>query len=248
MGIVYRARDRVLDRLVALKELPPEFRCNESLAARFEREARVLAQLTHTNIVQVYDLVHEGGRMWMAMELIQGGSLAELLEARGALVVEEVTRLGGDLARALSFAHQRGVIHRDFKPGNVLLTPEGVPKVTDFGLAKLMQQAPTLTHAGSVLGSPSYMSPEQAAGRDVDARSDIYSFGVTLYEMATGRTPFQGDTMSVMRQHLTQEPPPPRDHAEQLPGSLESLILAMLAKDPAERTPDMETVAAKLGG
>jgi hypothetical protein len=246
MGIVYRAHDRVLERVVALKELPPELGQDSSLATRFRQEARLLARLTHPNIVQVYDLVEDARGMWIAMELVEGGSLAELLGERGALEHDELIRLAVPMAQAMAFAHARGVIHRDFKPDNVMITTDGVPKVMDFGIAKLARQAPELTQEGSVLGSPAYMSPEQAAGRKADARSDIYSFGATLYEMATGNTPFEGDTGSVLAQHITQPPAPPSTHVPGLNEQLDALVIEMLAKDPAERTSDMDSAAARL--
>jgi predicted Ser/Thr protein kinase len=246
MGIVYRARDGVLDRVVALKELPAELKHDEALATRFRQEARLLARLAHPNIVQVFDLVDDESGMWMAMELVEGKSLADLLEERGALPVDELVELAVPMARAVAYAHASGVIHRDFKPDNVMLAGGTVPKVMDFGIAKLARQAPQLTQEGSILGSPAYMSPEQASGRTADARTDVYAFGVTLYQMATGRTPFQGDTAEVLGQHLTQPPPPPTQHVPGLPGSLEVLVLEMLAKDPADRPADMETVASRL--
>jgi tRNA A-37 threonylcarbamoyl transferase component Bud32 len=247
-GVVYRGRDKELNRLVAVKELSPDWADHPSMAARFEREAQVLANLTHPNIVQLFDLIHEEGRMWMAMELIEGGSLAELLTSRGPLPMEEVVRLGALLARALDAAHQQDVVHRDFKPGNVLLTYGGVPKITDFGLAKVAEKGAKLTQTGVILGSPVYMSPEQIACSDVDRRTDIYALGVTLYELLTGRAPFEGSTMDVLNQHLTTPPPPPSFFMGKLPPAFDKLIMAMLAKDPQERTPDMETVARALDG
>jgi hypothetical protein len=246
MGIVYRARDGVLDRIVALKELPAELKQDGGLATRFRQEARLLAKLAHPHIVQVYDLVEEQGGMWMAMELVEGRSLADLLEERGALPVDELVALAVPMARAMACAHESGVIHRDFKPDNVMLAGGTVPKVMDFGIAKLARQAPQLTQEGSILGSPAYMSPEQASGRTADARTDVYAFGVTLYQMATGETPFQGDTAQVLGQHLTQPPPPPTRHVPRLPPAFETLVLDMLAKDPADRPHDMETVASRL--
>lgn len=246
MGIVYRARDHVLDRIVALKELPAELKSDDALAKRFRQEARLLARLAHPNIVQVFDLVEDASGMWMAMELVEGRSLADLLGERGALPMDELIDLAVPMAHAMAYAHSSGVIHRDFKPDNVMLAAGSVPKVMDFGIAKLARQAPQLTQEGSILGSPAYMSPEQASGREADARTDVYAFGVTLYEMATGQTPFKGDTASVLSQHLTQPPPPPTQHVDGLAGPLEALVLEMLAKKPGDRPADMETVASRL--
>jgi serine/threonine-protein kinase len=153
--------------------------------------------------------------------------------------------LGTQLARALGYAHKQGVVHRDFKPSNVLLTMAGTPKITDFGLAKLMGST-SQTQSGTILGSAPYMSPEQAAGKPADERSDVYALGITLYEMTTGRTPFEGDTASLLVQHITQTPPPPHELCAEIPLGLETLILSMLAKDPDKRTRDLEAVARQL--
>ncbi|MDQ3038137.1 MAG: serine/threonine protein kinase, partial [Myxococcota bacterium] len=245
MGVVHRARDVVLDRVVALKELPPALRSTAGLAERFRTEARVLARLTHPGIVQIFDLVEDDAGMWMAMELVPGGSLDERIAGR-PLPVADVLALGRRMAEAMAYAHAQGVVHRDFKPHNVLLTPDGDPKVTDFGLAKLAQ-GPALTQQGMVLGSPAYMSPEQASGREADARSDVYALGATFFEMVTGRPPFSGDTTSVLMQHITQPPPvPSATGAEDIPEPLERLILRMLAKGPGDRPADMHAVAREL--
>jgi tRNA A-37 threonylcarbamoyl transferase component Bud32 len=245
MGVVYRARDAVLDRVVALKELPSALQQSAELTERFRTEARVLARLTHPGIVQVFDLVEDAHGMWMALELVTGGSLDGVLDRRGALPVDELVTLGAAMADGLAYAHAQGVVHRDFKPHNVLLTPEGSPKITDFGLAKLAQ-GPQLTQVGAVLGSPAYMSPEQASGREADARSDMYSFGVTLYQMATGALPFEGDVTSVLIQHITQTPPRPLERTESLPEALDALIVRLLDKEAAQRFPDMAAVAEAL--
>lgn len=246
MGIVFRATDTVLGRVVALKELPLELRRSPELAERFRQEARVVAQLSHPHIVSIFDLVEDAQGMWMAMELMQGGSLSDQIQDEGAMPLETIVAFGTRMAEALGHAHARGVVHRDFKPDNVLLSDEGVPKVADFGLAKLVQQSPNLTQAGSVMGSPAYMSPEQASGREVDHRTDIYALGVTLFEMATGRVPFEGDTGSVLVQHITQAPPSPRSLSAELPEALDALLLEMLAKSPDERVSDMAQVITRL--
>lgn len=246
MGIVFRATDAVLGRVVALKELPLELRRNPQLAERFRQEARVVAQLSHPHIVGIFDLVADAQGMWMAMELMQGGSLADRIKAEGPMALETIVAFGMQMAEALGHAHARGIVHRDFKPDNVLLSEDGMPKVADFGLAKLVQQAPNLTQAGSVMGSPAYMSPEQASGREVDAQTDIYALGVTLFEMATGRVPFEGDTGSVLVQHITQAPPSPRAFSTELPEAFEQLLLEMLAKSKDERVPNAAAVASRL--
>lgn len=244
-GIVYLAHDTKLERDVAVKELPSHLVNDPQLLERFRHEAKILAQLTHPYIVQVYDFVEEPGHAWMVMELVDGGELADLLRENPVLSVEEVGRIGCMLAEALSYAHEKNVIHRDFKPSNVMMTSEGITKITDFGLAKLAQSS-HLTQTGSILGSPAYMSPEQAAGKNIDTRSDIYSFGVVLYRMLTGRVPFEGDIQSVIAQHITADPMKPREIVKTIPVKIEKLILNMLAKDPEERIRDMSEVSGVL--
>ncbi|MFW6023913.1 MAG: serine/threonine-protein kinase, partial [Myxococcota bacterium] len=245
MGVVYRARDTVLEREVALKELPSRLVRERSLAERFRIEARALAKLTHPGIVQVYDLVENDEGMWIAMELVSGGSLDAPLE-QGSPPLGEALRLGAEMADALAHAHSQGVVHRDFKPHNVLLTPEGRPKITDFGLAKVAREGPKLTQVGAIMGSPAYMSPEQAAGGDIDHRADAYAFGATLYQMLVGRCPFEGNTASILAAHITQPAPDPGDFGVELPAALRTLLASLLAKEPADRPNDLAVVAEEL--
>jgi hypothetical protein len=244
MGVVYRARDLRLDRPVALKQLFSHGAGDEEMMRRFHQEARVLARLSHPNIVQVYDFIEGGQGAWIAMELVEGEDLEWAL-SRGALSITDVVRRGSELADALGYAHAKGVIHRDFKPANVLMDNEDCCKISDFGIAKLSESS-VHTQAGTVLGSPAYMSPEQANGSSVDARADIYALGVTLFHMVTGRPPFRGDTQSVLAQVLTQEPPSPRNLNKSCPKALEALILSMMAKAPGERPQTMAEVKATL--
>lgn len=245
MGVVHRAVDEVLGREVALKELPHALATREDFVRRFRQEARVLARLAHPNIVAVHDLVEEAGRLWIAMELVDGGDLADLLDARERLPVVEALPLALGIAEGIRHAHGQGVIHRDIKALNVLLTREGIPKVTDFGLARLAESS-VHTQDGALLGSPRSMSPEQAAGKPADARSDVYAFGILLYEMLAGRAPFEGDMQSVIAQHLSRAPEPLRDFVPDVPEAIERTVLAMLEKDPERRPQDFATVVAAL--
>jgi hypothetical protein len=246
-GVVYRADDSVLGRHVALKELPLQLSNDDFVVPRFRQEARVLAKLNHPNIVQVYDFIEHGGRMWMAIELVEAGDLASFLKSRGSLPAPEAAWFGRQMADAVAFAHDRGVVHRDLKPLNVLLADDHTPKITDFGLAKLTEGS-VHTVEGTVMGSPHYMSPEQADGRPVDNRADVYSLGVILYQMLTGRVPFEGDIASVLAQHVRKPPPPPRKVApdNQIPPKLERLVLAMLAKKPDDRPDKMGDISTEL--
>jgi hypothetical protein len=244
MGIVYQARDSVLARPLALKQLAADEDSPESLQ-RFRREAQALARLTHPNIVQVHDFLEDGGRPWIVMELVDGEDLGSVLRRRGAIPVREAVRLAAPLADALDFAHRRGVLHRDVKPGNVLVTKEGVPKLADFGIARIRRSA-RCTAAGAIVGSPAYLSPEQVAGEEGDPRSDLYSFGVMLYEMLTGRLPFDGVTAVTLVAHLTEPAPRPRRLAPNVPGELDRLILAMLEKDPGRRPADLGAISRQL--
>lgn len=246
MGVVYLAKDVVLDRDVALKELPARLAGDDAFAARFRQEARMLARLTHPNIVQVFDLVEHGSSLFMAMELMEGGDLDRLLAKMGPAPLPMVAKLMAPIADALAVAHSKGIVHRDVKPMNVLLTGDGTPKLTDFGLAKADADGTMHTVEGAIMGSPRYMSPEQAAGRSADLRADVYSFGVTLFLLLTGRLPFEGDTASLLAQHLTQPPPDPRALNADVPEVLAQLVLSMLSKNPDNRPQDMAAVARTL--
>ena len=246
-GVVFRATDEVLGREVALKEIPVQLSNDEFAAPRFRQEARALAKLNHPNIVQVYDFIEHQNRMWMVIELVQGGDLASYLARQGFLSAQETCRLGAKIAEAVAFAHERGVVHRDLKPLNVLLADEMAPKVTDFGLAKLAEGGVD-TLEGTVMGSPHYMSPEQAEGRAISYSTDIYSLGVILYQKLTGQVPFEGEIASVLAQHIRKRPRRMREVApdNNIPPKLEKLVLAILAKSVSDRPPEMQGVAATL--
>jgi serine/threonine-protein kinase len=241
MGVVYKAWDQVLDRQVALKQLSVVFSGDEEYASRFRREAKALARLVHPNIVQVYDLIEGQGQLWMALEFVDGGDLATHLKNAERLSVAEAIRIAIPVAAGLACAHARGIVHRDLKPANILLTTQLIPKITDFGIAKLTQ-ASGLTEVGSVLGSPPYMSPEQCSGGEVDFSTDIYALGITLYELLAGKVPFDGDTSSVLARHIVETPAPLSGVRDDIPDDLEKLILRLLAKKPDDRPKDMTAV------
>ena len=228
MGEVYRATDRNLKRSVAIKVLPEAVAKDASRLARFQREAETLAALNHPHVAQIYGLEQSAGITALVMELVEGPTLAERISGR-ALAIGETVAIATQIAEALEAAHNRGIIHRDLKPANVKVREDGVAKVLDFGLAKVMEPAglmspnatqsptsPAMTEAGIVLGTAAYMSPEQVSGKPVDARSDIFSFGTVLYEMLSGRRAFNSDSsMTIMAAILRDEP----HHFSRLPNS-----------------------------
>ena len=221
MAEVYRAHDRLLDRPVALKVLFPELSVDRSFVERFRREAQAAANLSHPNIVPVFDWGEDTGTYFIVMEFIDGRPLSSILKTAGPLSAERTADIGAHVAAALGYAHKHGVIHRDVKPGNVLITDEGQVKVTDFGIARAINTEESLTQTGAVMGTATYFSPEQAEGIGVDARSDIYSLGVVLYEMVTGRPPFLGDTpVAVASKHVRDHPPAPRELNPSIPPDL----------------------------
>ena len=248
MGVVYEAEQTTLRRRVALKVLRFGIVADEGAMERFRREAETVARLHHTNVVPIFAVGSEQGVHYFAMQFIEGRNLAEVQAEDGLPRPEDVVRWGLQAAEALEYAHRRGVIHRDVKPSNLLLDPEGVVWLTDFGLAKRADEA-TLTVAGTLMGTPRYMSPEQAESlsRPVDHRTDIYSLGATLYELATGRPAFEDATPhGVIRRILADEPVPPRQVRPGLPRDLETVILTCLAKDPARRYASAQALADDL--
>jgi hypothetical protein len=249
MGSVYLARDLTLDREVAIKVVKTDSSARE-IQDRLRREARTAARLSHPNVVPLYTFGDVDGMPYFVMGYVRGESLAARLRRDGKMLEDEARRILADLAEALDHAHRQGVVHRDVKPDNVLLDDEsGRALLTDFGVAKALGGGETMTSAGSVVGTPSYMSPEQAAGRaDIDGRSDIYSLGVMGYAMLSGRLPFDGKTAGdVLAKHLTQEPPPLRVLAPALSDSTVQAVERCLAKDPAKRWPDARSLKVVFG-
>jgi eukaryotic-like serine/threonine-protein kinase len=236
MAEVYLAHDEVLDRDVALKLLKDQYAGNDELVERFRREARNAASLSHPHIVPVFDWGETGdGTYYIAMEYLLSGTLKDHILQRGALPPQTVVEVALQIAKALRAAHERGVIHRDIKPRNILITDSGHAKVTDFGIARAAE-ATTVSDLGDILGSVRYMSPEQAAGERVGPASDLYSLGVVLYEMLTGRVPFEVETPADVPLKHTEEPPPrPREVDPEVPESMDALVMRLLATDPEDR-------------
>lgn len=255
MGEVYRATDTKLARDVALKILPPDMASDPDRLARFEREARAVAALNHPNVVTVYSVEESDNVHFITMELIEGQPLDRLISANG-LPTEQIIEIAGAIVEALTAAHQKGIVHRDLKPANVMVTNEGRVKVLDFGLAKDVgaeaADDATLTSTGHtqpgmVMGTPAYMSPEQVAGRPLDHRSDIFSFGVVLHEMATGRRPFVGSSSAELISSILRDTPPSViDARPELPSDLARVIHHCLEKDPAQRYPSTRILASEL--
>jgi serine/threonine protein kinase len=246
MGIVYRARDRTLGRVVALKMLAPEMGTEDELRLRFQREAEAVGRLNHPNIVSVYDMGEHQGRLYMAMELLEGEDLRSLIEKQAPLATAERVRVLGEIAAGVAYAHSRGVVHRDLKPANILLTSAGHVKILDFGLARLATME-TITRQGVILGTPDYMSPEQAMGKPVDTRSDVFSSGAVFYEFLTLQKPFKGKTLhAVLYQIISEEPDAVLTLNPEVPARLALLVHRMLRKDPGRRPPAMDPVEKEL--
>ncbi len=242
MATVYKAYHPALDRYVAIKVLHAAFREDPSFTARFTREARVVAKLEHPNIVPIYDYSECEGQPYLVMKFIEGETLKARL-ARGPLSAEEAVRVIDAVGAALSFAHSKGILHRDIKPSNVLLAPDGGIYLADFGLARIAQSGESTLSSDMLLGTPHYISPEQAQGnKDLDAGTDIYSLGVVMYELAVGRVPFNADTpFSIIHDHIYTPLPMPRQINPKVPEGVERVLLKALAKNRADRYADVDS-------
>ena len=238
MARVFLGRDEVLDRPVAVKIVEPDPEDPE-IGLRFRREGRAAARLSHPNIVRVYDAGEDeldgNGVSYIVMEYVPGGDFKDMMERNGLLPEAMLSRVGADVASGLAHAHERGIVHRDVKPRNVLIDDRGSPKLADFGIARALDATTSHNRAESYLGTAAYSSPEQLKGERVTAKSDVYSLGATLYHAAVGRQPFSGNSIEVANQHINNAPDPPRERGAKIGRDVEALILECLAKDPSRR-------------
>ena len=235
MATVYKARDTILNRDVAVKVLKEEFITDEEFVKRFNSEAQAAASLTHANIVSIYDVGNEDNIYYIVMELVRGKTLKQIINEEGALPWKWSVNIAMQIASALETAHKNNIVHRDIKPHNIIITEDGIAKVTDFGIAKAVSNS-TITAFGTTIGSVHYFSPEQAKGGYTDAKSDIYSLGVVMYEMLTGKVPFDSDTsVSVALKHMQEEPVAPMEINDSIPKAVNDIILKSMQKEPMAR-------------
>ncbi|HKI34305.1 MAG TPA: serine/threonine-protein kinase [Gemmataceae bacterium] len=248
MGVVFQAEDPQLGRLVALKVMRPGLASDAVVRKRFLREARAMAAIKHDHVLTVYQVGEERGIPFFAAGLLEGESLEDRPRREGHQPAAEVLRVGREMAEGLAAAHERGLVHRDVKPANVWLErPRGRVKVLDFGLARNSRAEANLTQKGTILGTPAYMAPEQAQGRAVDQRTDLFSLGCVLYRACTGRLAFPGDDkIAILLSVSTQDPPPPAQVSRDVPSGLSDLVMRLLAKQPEARPQTAAAVAAAL--
>jgi serine/threonine protein kinase len=247
MSTVYRAHDQLLERYVALKVLHPHYAGDEEYVERFRREARSVAQLSHPHIVTVIDRGEDDGQQFIVFEYVDGENLKQLVERTGPLPTRRAIELAIEIADALAFAHDHGLIHRDVKPQNVLLTPDGDAKVTDFGIARSFEVEHGMTQTGTVLGTSNYLSPEQAGGKPTSPATDVYSLGVVVYELLTGDVPFPGENfVAIAMKHINDPPPDLLERRPDVPLRLAAVVDRALEKDPERRFASMAEFAAEL--
>lgn len=245
MAVVYKGQDLLLNRPVAIKVLREQYSRDESFVRRFRREAQAVAALSHPNIVSIYDVGRDNSRHYLVMEYIEGTNLKDIIEQRGPLPPEKVIDIALEICEALDHAHEKKIIHRDIKPHNIIITPKGTVKVTDFGIAQALSAA-TITYGG-VVGSVQYIAPEQAQGAPTGPPADIYSLGAVMYEMLTGQPPFSGETpVSVALKHLHEDPQPVSELAPEVPPILEQIVMKALSKQPADRQPGARALYREL--
>ena len=239
MGTVYRALDRELDDEVAVKVLLPEaFDEGTTIGVTLKQEIRLARKITHRNVVRTHDLGEADGLRFLTMEYVPGTTLRDILDRKGALALSPGLQIAKQLCRGLAAVHEAGIIHRDIKPPNIMVLPNGLVKLMDFGIARTAEGTDPASQDDRTVGTPYYMSPEQAVGRELDARSDIYSVGVVLYELFSGRRPIEGcDPGELMRRHVSFEPKPVTMLRPDLPDLLARVLMACLAKNPAQRPP-----------
>ena len=236
MSVVYKAKDKLLNRFVAIKILKPEFIGDHKFIDSFRRESQAAASLSHPNIVNIYDVGKEGNIHYIVMELIEGRALSDYIKEQGPMPYPKVIAISKQIAAALSFAHKNHIIHRDVKPHNIMMTPNGTAKITDFGIAKAVNAATIVDSTDGIIGSVHYFSPEQARGGYVDEKSDIYSLGIVMYEMLTGNVPFDGDNpVNIALMHINGEMTPPSDLVSGIPPALEHIVMKCTDKYPVNR-------------
>ena len=246
MAFVYKAKDRQLQRTVAIKTLKPNYVSQEKFVDRFRREAQTAANLNHPNIVQIFDWGIED-EPYFVMEYIEGNTLTSIISSNRTVGLNDILYIGSQVASGLKEAHKHGLVHRDIKPGNIMITPSGKVKVTDFGIVSLQNEESDITKTGAVLGTASYISPEQAQGKPVSFESDLYSLGTVLYELITGKPPFSGDSpIATATKHLTDKPEKLTIYRKDIPKGLENAVLKLLEKRPYDRFKSAEDLRAVL--